>query len=76
MTVPKKAEARRITVDRARLFPEFRVRKPRLLLRRIGPVLQGSPLERSTSSEHYCPTAHVHAPQVAEHGLSRERTVT
>lgn len=57
----KTPEARRITADWAALFPEFTVWKPLRLLRRIGPVLQGIALERSTSGERYYPTAHVHA---------------
>jgi hypothetical protein len=43
------------------LCPECTVWKPLRLLRRIGPVLQGITLDRSTSGERYYPTAHVHA---------------
>ncbi|MGV9277000.1 hypothetical protein [Streptomyces griseosporeus] len=57
----KKADARRVTSDWAELFPELTVWKPLRLLRRIGPVLQGITLDRSTSGEQYYPTAHVHA---------------
>lgn len=57
----KKADARRVTSDWADLFPEFTVWKPLRLLRRIGPVLQGVTLDRSTSGERYYPIAHVHA---------------
>ncbi|GCB45027.1 hypothetical protein [Streptomyces sp. NL15-2K] len=61
MTKLKPAQARAITADWAGLFPQFTVWQPLRLLRRIGPVLQGITLERTTSSEEYRPTAHVHA---------------
>ncbi|NUK01580.1 hypothetical protein HRW23_14795 [Streptomyces lunaelactis] len=61
MTKLKSAEARRITSDWAELFPEMSVWKPLRLLRRIGPVLQGISLERSSSGDQYYPTAHVHS---------------
>ncbi|MEW5653948.1 hypothetical protein [Streptomyces cinereoruber] len=50
-----------MTSDWASAFPEFDVWRPMHLLRRIGPVLQGICLDRSTSGEGYTPTAHVHA---------------
>ncbi|MGW6493878.1 hypothetical protein [Nonomuraea angiospora] len=53
--------ARKITTDWSRLFPRFTVWKPLRLMRRIGPVLQGITLDRSTSGEAYYPHAHVHA---------------
>jgi hypothetical protein len=53
-------DRRRITEDWAREFPELAVWKPLVLLRRIGPVLQGVTLNES-SGDDYLPTAHVHA---------------
>jgi hypothetical protein len=55
------ATIRRFTADWAAEFPEFDVWRPLRLLRRVGPVLQGIALERSTSTEGYFVTAHVHS---------------
>ncbi|MFD7555499.1 hypothetical protein ACFV9E_13325 [Streptomyces sp. NPDC059835] len=51
----------RVTSDWAGLFPEFDVWRPMRLLRRIGPVVQGITLDRSTAGDGYFPTVHVHA---------------
>ncbi|MFI1352859.1 hypothetical protein ACH4TV_04625 [Streptomyces sp. NPDC020898] len=61
MTNPSAATVRRVTKDWAAAFPGFTVWRPLHLLRRIGPVVQGICLDRSTSGDGYCPTAHVHA---------------
>lgn len=61
MTKSGPATARRVTSDWASAFPEFAPWRPMHLLRRIGPVLQGICLDRSTSGDGYTPTAHVHA---------------
>lgn len=55
------SSARRITHDWATAFPGFAVYRPLRLLRRLGPLVQGVTLERSTSGNDYLPTAHVHA---------------
>lgn len=52
---------RRVTADWAAALPGFDVWKPLHLLRRIGPVVQGVCLDRTTSGNEYMPTAHVHA---------------
>ncbi|MFB6561701.1 hypothetical protein ACFCYH_22945 [Streptomyces sp. NPDC056400] len=54
------ATARRVTADWAGRFGEFDVWKPLRLMRRIGPVVQGITLDRTTSGDGYFPTAHVH----------------
>jgi hypothetical protein len=61
MTKLDAGAARRITRDWASAFPEFDAWRPLRLLRRIGPVVQGVTLDKSTSGEDYFPTAHVHA---------------
>ncbi|MGW1716725.1 hypothetical protein [Streptomyces sp. NPDC002156] len=50
-----------MTKDWAVAFPGLAVWRPLHLLRRIGPVVQGICLDRSTSGDGYLPTAHVHA---------------
>jgi hypothetical protein len=55
------AMIRRVTKDWAGAFGGFDVWRPLRLIRRIGPVLQGITLDRSTSGDAYYPTAHVHA---------------
>lgn len=60
----KKVDAvtvKRVTKDWATLYPGFDAWRPLRLLRRIGPVLQGITLDRSTSGDAYFPTAHIHA---------------
>ena len=61
MTRLAAATAKRVTADWADVFPDFDVWKPLRLLRRIGPVIQGITLDRSTSGNEYFPTVHVHA---------------
>ncbi|MEU9290615.1 hypothetical protein AB0D57_39750 [Streptomyces sp. NPDC048275] len=61
MTKINNRVARRITSDWVSLFPEFSVWQPLRLLRRIGPVLQGITLDKSTESDQYYPTVHVHS---------------
>lgn len=61
MTRQGAATARRVTKDWAAAFPGFVVWRPLHLLRRIGPVVQGICLDRSTSGDGYLPTVHVHA---------------
>ncbi|MFF0560655.1 hypothetical protein [Streptomyces sp. NPDC004266] len=53
--------AGRVTKEWAAEFPDFDVWKPLRLLRRIGPVVQGVCLDRTTGGDGYLPTAHVHA---------------
>ena len=55
------ATARTITAEWAERFPAFAVWRPLRLLRRLGPVVQGITLDRSTGGECYYPTAHLHA---------------
>ncbi|MFI0939217.1 hypothetical protein [Streptomyces sp. NPDC021020] len=55
------ATARRVTADWARAYEGFSVWRPLRLLRRIGPVVQGITLDRTTSGDAYFPTAHIHA---------------
>ncbi|MEU9087160.1 hypothetical protein [Streptomyces sp. NPDC048357] len=54
------ATARRVTADWARRFDGFDVWGPLRLMRRIGPVVQGITLDRTTTGDGYFPTAHVH----------------
>lgn len=42
-------------------FPDFTAWRPLHLLRRLGPLVQGIALDRSSSGDDYLPTAHVHA---------------
>jgi len=58
---PKPTSAKRATRDWVEAYPEFDVWRPLRLLRRIGPVLQGITLDRSTIGDAYYPTAHIHA---------------
>lgn len=58
---PTAATVRRVTSEWAEAFPGFDVWRKLRLLRRIGPVLQGICLERTTSGDEYFATAHVHA---------------
>jgi hypothetical protein len=55
------ATVKRVTKDWASAYSEFDVWRPLRLLRRIGPVLQGVTLDRSTSGDAYFPTVHIHA---------------
>lgn len=52
--------ARRITADWARAFPSLTTWRPLVLLRRLGPLVQGITLDRSSSGDDYLPVAHVH----------------
>ena len=52
---------KRVTKDWANEYAGFDVWRPLRLIRRIGPVLQGITLDRSTSGDAYFPTAHIHA---------------
>ncbi|MFF8608785.1 hypothetical protein ACF06X_22900 [Streptomyces sp. NPDC015346] len=61
MTKSSAVTSRRATADWATALPGFDVWRPLHLLRRIGPVMQGVCLDRSTSGDGYTPTAHVHA---------------
>jgi hypothetical protein len=61
MTELNAATARRISADWNGVFPAFTVWKPLRLLRRLGPIVQGITLERSSSGDLYLPTAHVHS---------------
>ncbi|MDX2642379.1 hypothetical protein PV341_02130 [Streptomyces sp. PA03-1a] len=61
MTKPGAPTPRRVTADWAAALPGFDAWKPLHLLRRIGPVVQGVCLDRTTSGNAYIPTAHVHA---------------
>ena len=54
------ATAKQITADWARVFDGFDIWRPLRLLRRVGPLLQGITLDRSTSGDAYFPTAHIH----------------
>lgn len=51
--------AKRVTADWARMFPELAVWRPLVLLRRVGPLLQGVAFERSMTSERYVPSTNV-----------------
>lgn len=55
------ATAKRVTADWARVYDGFDIWRPLRLMRRIGPVLQGVTLDRSTLGDAYFPTAHIHA---------------
>lgn len=55
------ATVKRVTKDWATLYAGFDVCRPMSLLRRVGPVLQGVMLDRSTSGDAYFPTVHIHA---------------
>ncbi|MGW6441474.1 hypothetical protein [Lentzea sp. NPDC055074] len=61
MKEPKAVTARRVASDRAEEFPGFVIWRTLHLLRRIGPVLQGICIERTTSGDEYFATAHVHS---------------
>ncbi len=55
------ATAKQVTADWARAFDGFDIWRPLWLLRRVGPLVQGITLDRSTSGDSYFPTAHIHA---------------
>ncbi|MFF3581617.1 hypothetical protein [Streptomyces mirabilis] len=55
------ATAKRVTSDWGAAFPGFSEWRPLRLLRRIGPVIQGVTLDRTTAGDGYFPTAHIHA---------------
>ncbi|WP_327162450.1 hypothetical protein OG988_23040 [Streptomyces zaomyceticus] len=61
MTKPGVPTAGRVTKEWAAEFPGFDVWKSLHLLRRIGPVVQGIGLDRTTGGDGYILTAHVHA---------------
>ncbi|MGW0131587.1 hypothetical protein [Streptomyces sp. NPDC003299] len=61
MSKVSSATVKRVTMDWARIYEGFDVWRPLRLMRRIGPVLQGVTLDRSTSGDAYFPTAHIHA---------------
>ncbi|MFE6068361.1 hypothetical protein [Streptomyces sp. NPDC056525] len=61
MTKPGVPTAGRLTKEWAAEFPGFDTWKSLRLLRRIGPVVQGICLDRTTGGDGYIPTAHVHA---------------
>lgn len=52
---------RRITADWLAAFPGLGEYEPLHLLRRVGPLLEGIVLERSSGSRDYLPTFHVHS---------------
>lgn len=58
-TLTKSAE-KRITEDWYREIPSLGIYKPRWLLRRIGPLLEGICLDRDSSGDKYKPIFHVH----------------
>ncbi|MEV8350683.1 hypothetical protein ACFVTT_19060 [Streptomyces niveus] len=60
MTKSDVATPRRVTSDWVAEFPGFDAWRPMHLLRRLGPVVQGICLDRSTSGDGYTPTVHVH----------------
>lgn len=51
---------RQITHDWRSLFPELAVFRPMWLLRRVGPLVQGIALERSSAGTTYLPIVHMH----------------
>ncbi|MFD3381256.1 MULTISPECIES: hypothetical protein [unclassified Streptomyces] len=53
--------ADKITSDWAEVFPDFSVWRSLHLLRRIGPVVQGVILDKSTAGDQYYPTVHIHS---------------
>ncbi|MFB6985758.1 hypothetical protein [Streptomyces sp. NPDC056304] len=53
--------AGRVTADWTKVFGGFDTWRPLRLLRRVGPVVQGVTLDRSTSGDAYYPTTHIHA---------------
>lgn len=55
-----KAVKQQITADWHRLLPSLGIYKPRWLLRRCGPLLQGVLLERDSTNDSYLPCFHVH----------------
>ncbi|MEU4149186.1 hypothetical protein [Streptomyces sp. NPDC026659] len=61
MTKSSVPTPRRVTSDWVAALPGFDAWKPLHLLRRIGPVVQGVSLDRTTSGDGYTPTVHVHA---------------
>ena len=54
------AARRRITADWLREFPVLGEHRPLSLLRRVGPLLEGIVLDRTSSNDEYRPTFHVH----------------
>ena len=52
---------RRITADWLEQFPGLGEYKPLHLLRRVGPLLEGIVLERTSGNDVYRPTFHVHS---------------
>jgi hypothetical protein len=54
------AARRRITADWLKEFPDLGEYKPLWMLRRVGPLLEGIVLDRTSSNDEYRPTFHVH----------------
>jgi hypothetical protein len=52
---------RQITADWLEQFPELGQYKPLHLLRRVGPLLEGIVLERTSGNDAYRPTFHIHS---------------
>jgi hypothetical protein len=53
------ATSKKVTADWAEMFPELAVFEPLVLLRRVGPLLQGVGFERSRASDAYVPSTGV-----------------
>jgi hypothetical protein len=51
---------RRITRDWNEQFPQMGVFRPMWLMRRVGPLVQGICLDRSSAGTSYRPTTHIH----------------
>ncbi|MFF3653781.1 hypothetical protein [Streptomyces olivochromogenes] len=61
MSKPDTATTKRVTSDWGAALPGFSEWRPLRLLRRIGPVVQGVTLDRTTEGGGYFPTVHIHA---------------
>jgi len=56
-----KAVKKRITADWLQMFPGLAQYEPMHLLRRVGPIVEGIVLERTSSNDEYRPAFHVHS---------------
>lgn len=70
MTRLTSALMRDITTDWQKHFPSLGVLRPMWLARRVGPIVQGVLLERSTGSVDYLPLTHVHSLLISREDLS------
>jgi len=61
MSKPTRAVKKQITADWLGMFPGLGAYEPMHLLRRVGPLVEGLVLDRTSSNDEYRPAFHVHS---------------